>query len=196
MKELPYEIVPPVSAIILYAARVVELRRRRQPVTGSIRKNVTLRLFFTLGLVMLIGSLAEYYFLRRQTVMSPVSWLLFGLGWAIVLFSFYVRRKAIDALGRFWSLHVEIRETHQLVRDGPFRWVRHPAYSSMILEMLSVTLLLRSWWTALVVYAAFLPTLLARIRIEEEALIEKFGESYIEFKRSTPALFPRLLPRS
>jgi protein-S-isoprenylcysteine O-methyltransferase Ste14 len=62
----------------------------------------------------------------------------------------------------------------------------------MILEILSVALLLRSWWTALVVYAAFLPTLIARIRIEERALIEKFGESYIEFKRTTPALIPRL----
>ena len=191
MKFIITEWLPPVSALLIYLARVMELRTRRQTIAGAIRENLTLRLFITLGTVMLLGSFAEYYFLRKT-----VSWPFFGLGWAVALFSFYVRRQAIAALGRFWSLHVEIRESHELVRGGPFRWVRHPAYSSMILEILSIALLMRSWWTALVVYAAFLPTLIARISIEEKALIEKFGESYLEFKRTTPALFPRVLPRS
>jgi protein-S-isoprenylcysteine O-methyltransferase Ste14 len=178
---------PPVSALMIYVARIVELGTRRQIIAGTIRENVTLRLFVTLGTVMLAGSWAEYFLLRKT-----ISWPLFAAGWVVALFSFYLRRQAIAALGRFWSLHVEIRESHQLVKEGPFRWVRHPAYSSMILEILSVALLLRSWWTAALVYAVFLPTLVARIRIEEKALIEKFGESYIEFKRTTPALIPRL----
>jgi len=165
----------------------MELRTRRQTISGAIRENLTLRLFISLGTVMLTGSMVEY-FIQGKTV----SWIFFGLGWAVALFSFYLRRQAIAALGRFWSLHVEIRDTHELVREGPFRWVRHPAYSSMILEILSIALLMRSWWTALVVFAAFLPTLAARIRIEEKALIEKFGDRYIEFKRTTPALFPRM----
>jgi protein-S-isoprenylcysteine O-methyltransferase Ste14 len=179
--------LPPVSALTFYLARVIELRTRRQTIAGAVRENLTLRLFICIGTVMLAGSLVEYFLLRKT-----VSWPFFGLGWAVALFSFYLRRQAIAALGRFWSLHVEIRESHQLVREGPFRWVRHPAYSSMILEILSAALLLRSWWTALLVYAAFLPTLNARIRIEEKALIEKFGEGYLEFKRTTPALIPRL----
>jgi len=64
----------------------------------------------------------------------------------------------------------------------------------MILEILSLALILQAWWSAVFVYAAFLPTLFARIRIEEKALIEKFGEKYIEFKKTTPALVPRLVP--
>ena len=180
--------LPPVTALVLYLARVIELRTRRQIVAGTIRENLTLRLFICIGTVMLAGSWVEYFLLRKV-----VSWPFFAAGLVIALFSFYVRRQAIAALGRFWSLHVEIRESHQLVREGPFRWVRHPAYSSMILEILSMALMMRSWWTALIIYAAFLPTLMARIRIEEKALIEKFGESYLEFKRTTPALFPRVL---
>jgi protein-S-isoprenylcysteine O-methyltransferase Ste14 len=183
--------LPPLSAVIIYVARVMELRTRRQTIAGAIRENLTLRLFITLGTVMLAGSLTEYFLAPKVPC-----WPLFVLGWAVALFSFYLRRQAIAALGRFWSLHVEIRETHELVRGGPFRWVRHPAYSSMILEILSIALLLRSYWTALFVYAAFLPTLVARIRIEEKALTEKFGEKYVEFKRTTPALFPRVLPRA
>jgi len=181
--------LPPISAVCIYLMRIVELRTNRQTIRGAIRENLTLRLFISIGTVMLAGSMAEYLLLRKT-----VSWPFFALGWAVALFSFYLRRRAIAALGRFWSLHVEIRETHELVREGPFRWVRHPAYSSMILEILSIALLLRGWWTTLFVYAAFLPTLFARIRIEEKALTEKFGESYMDFKRTTPALFPKVPP--
>jgi len=77
-----------------------------------------------------------------------------------------------------------------LVKEGPFRWVRHPAYTSMILEIVSIALILESWWMGLAALAALLPALALRIRIEEKALIEKFGESYLEFKRTTPALIP------
>jgi protein-S-isoprenylcysteine O-methyltransferase Ste14 len=180
-------LLPAFSALGIYLARILELRTRRQTIAGAIRENLTLRLFISIGTVMLVGSLAEFIGFRKS-----ISWPLFALGWAVALFSFYLRRQAIAALGRFWSLHVEIRESHELVQDGPFRWVRHPAYSSMILEILSIALILQSWITATVAYALFLPTLAARIRIEERALTEKFGESYLQFKRTTPALFPRM----
>jgi protein-S-isoprenylcysteine O-methyltransferase Ste14 len=178
-------LLPPVCAIGVYVARVIELRTRRQIIAGSIRENLTLRLFITIGTVMLAGSLGEYFFLKKG-----VSWPFFAAGLGVALISFYLRRRAIAALGRFWSLHVEIRETHELVKEGPFRWMRHPAYSSMILEILSIALLLRSWWTTVFVYAVFLPTLFARIRIEETALIEKFGEAYRQYRRQVPAILP------
>jgi len=181
--------LPPISAICIYLARVLELRTNRQTIAGTIRENLTLRLFISIGTVMLVGSMAEYLLLRKS-----VSWPFFASGWAVALFSFYVRRSAIAALGRFWSLHVEIRDNHELVREGPFRWVRHPAYFSMILEILSLSLLLQSWWTTLFVYAAFLPTLFARIRIEEKALIEKFGDAYRQYRRKVPAIFPYKSP--
>lgn len=177
--------LPPISAVCIYLARILELRTNRQTVAGTIRENLTLRLFISIGTVMLVGSLAEYLLLRRT-----VSWPFFASGWAVALFSFYLRRRAIAALGRFWSLHVEIRDTHELVREGPFRWIRHPAYFSMVLEILSLALILRSWWTTLFVFAAFLPTLFARIRIEEKALIEKFGDAYRQYRRQVPAILP------
>ena len=98
--------IPPIAALVLYAARIIELRTRRQTIAGPIRENLTLRLFICLGTVMLVGSFLEY-FLQNKTV----SWPFFGVGLAAALFSFYIRRQAIAALGRFWSLHVEIRET-------------------------------------------------------------------------------------
>jgi protein-S-isoprenylcysteine O-methyltransferase Ste14 len=68
--------------------------------------------------------------------------------------------------------------------------MRHPTYFSMILELLAVGVILRSWGTLAVVGVIFVPSLLWRLRIEEAALVEKFGESYQSYQRSTPALFP------
>jgi len=72
--------LPPVSAIAIYAARVAELRTKRQTIAGAIRENLTLRLFIMIGTAMLLGSLVEYWFIGRY----GVSWILFGLGVAVV----------------------------------------------------------------------------------------------------------------
>jgi protein-S-isoprenylcysteine O-methyltransferase Ste14 len=119
-------------------------------------------------------------------------WLLLGVICSI--FSFWLRRQAIAALGKFWSLHVEIRENHEFVQSGPFRWVRHPAYFSMILELVGLTVILNAFYTLLIVPFIFIPVLLMRLRIEEAALIEKFGEAYKEYRKRTPALFPYKCP--
>jgi protein-S-isoprenylcysteine O-methyltransferase Ste14 len=105
--------------------------------------------------------------------------------------SFVIRRSAIRALGRFWSVHVEMRETHEFVQSGPFNYARHPVYFSMILELTGLALVLNAWFTFAAVMLIFIPTLIVRVRIEETALLEQFGNDYREYMRTTPAIFPR-----
>jgi protein-S-isoprenylcysteine O-methyltransferase len=175
----------PLSVLGIYAARMVELRTKRDTIPGPVRETRTLKWFVAVGTLMLVGGLAEF-FLRRP------AWNLgmFAAGWVCGLGSFAIRRSAIAALGKFWSLHVEIRETHEFVRGGPFRWMRHPTYFSMTLELLALALILQAGWTALVVAALFVPALRARVRLEEAALVEKFGDAYRAYQRSTPAVIP------
>ncbi len=85
---------------------------------------------------MTFGSIAEYV-LRG----GGFSWIAFVAGLICAVASFKLRWAAIAALGKFWSLHVEMRENHEFVQSGPFRWVRHPVYFSMILELLANGLL-------------------------------------------------------
>ena len=180
--------VPIASALLIYWARMAELRTPRDLEKGQIRESLTLRLFVAVGSVMLLGSIAELVW--RRPTFEPV---LFVCGWLAALASFALRRRAIRELGRMWSLHVEIRDQHQLVRSGPYRWVRHPAYTSMILELLALGLLLQSRFTSAAVALLFIPTLVARIRIEEAALREQIA-GYADYQRSTPALLPYKLP--
>jgi len=181
-------IVPIASAVAIYWARIRELKTIRNTVKGEVRENLTLRLFIAVGSLMLVGSVAEQVWFRR-----PLSVPLLVGGWLVALSSFWLRRRAIRELGKMWSLHVEIREQHQLVVSGPYRWVRHPAYTSMVLELASFGLLLQSFYTSVLVLLLFVPTLVLRIKIEEAALREQVA-GYSEYQRSTPALLPYKLP--
>jgi len=181
-------IVPIASALAIYWARIRELKTIRNTVKGEVRENLTLRLFIAVGSLMLVGSIAEQVWFRR-----PLSVPLLVGGWLVALSSFWLRRRAIRELGKMWSLHVEIREQHQLVVSGPYRWVRHPAYTSMVLELASFGLLLQSFYTSVLVLLLFVPTLVLRIKIEEAALREQVA-GYSEYQRSTPALLPYKLP--
>jgi protein-S-isoprenylcysteine O-methyltransferase Ste14 len=184
-------VLPIASVLVIYLVRMVELKTKRNTIPGPIKENLTLRLFMLAGTLMLIGSITEF-FLRR----SGLFWPTFIAGWVCALLSFGIRRRAIAALGQFWSLHVEIRENHQFVRTGPFRWVRHPTYFSMILELLCLGLILNAYISLAVTALVFIPALLLRLKLEEAALVEKFGAAYQAYQRERPAIIPYKWPDS
>lgn len=179
------KLLPVVSIVVLYGARLCELFAKRETIRGEVRETGTLKLFMAVGLLVTFGGSHEYWHWR-----GPVEWTGFIAGWAASVASFTLRARAIHALGKFWSIHVEIRDGHQFVQDGPFRWVRHPAYLSMILEILGGCLILQAWWTMGLAYLIFFPVLLLRVRIEERALIGKFGGAYEAYRSTVPALIP------
>ncbi len=183
-----------VSVFIIYTARMLELNAKREVIAGKVQELFTFRLFMLTGTLMLVCSLGEFFVQRR--VQPPVFWTCFALGWLSAIASFAIRRRAIAALGKFWSLHVEIRENHEFVRSGPFRWVRHPTYFSMFLELLAIGLILDAFAVIVAVPFLFIPVLLMRIRMEETALVAKFGDAYREYQRSTPAVMPLRWPKS
>ena len=182
-------LVPIASVLTIYLARLVELRTKRSTISGPIKETLTLRLFVLAGVLMLGGSMAE--FLMRH---SSLFWPTFIAGWLCAACSFSIRRRAIAALGKFWSLHVEIRDNHQFVRSGPFRWVRHPTYFSMVLELVCAGLILNAWVSLGLAALIFIPALLVRLKLEEAALVEKFGADYQAYQRETPAIFPYKWP--
>lgn len=187
-----WEIILPVASVIaVYGARMAELRAKRDTVPGPVRETLTLRLFVLAGTLMLVGSITEFL-LRGLTL----RWWTFTVGWLCALASFAIRRRAIAALGKFWSLHVEIRENHHFVQSGPFRWIRHPTYFSMILELLGLGLIMNAAYSLVVVAVCFVPALALRLKLEEAALVEKFGDTYREYQRTTPALLPYKFPRT
>lgn len=177
--------LPIVLVLTIVLERVRELRTNRRTIPGVRKDTLSLKLFLLCGAVVIFGCIAEYVWRGMQP-----NWPLMLAGVGIGLASFVIRRRAIAALGQFWSMHVEVREAHRFVQEGPFRFVRHPVYLSMFLELLSITLACGAFFTMILIPLAFVPILLMRLRLEEKALAEKFGPVYEEYQRCTPALIP------
>ncbi len=182
-------IVPIVTALVIYLVRMQEVMARRATIAGERKETLTLKLFMLCGVLIIVCGIVEFLVLR-----PAVNWTIEGLGVVLSVAALVLRRWAIRTLGIFWSLHVELRADQQLLTAGPFRFVRHPVYLGMCLEVLGLGLILHAPITTGAVLLIFIPTLAVRLKIEETALIEKFGKAYAAYRQTTPLLFPWRLP--
>jgi protein-S-isoprenylcysteine O-methyltransferase Ste14 len=111
------------------------------------------------------------------------------LGLALFTLGCGLRTWPVFVLGRRFSGLVAIQPGHELVTDGPYRYVRHPSYLGMMLALAGWALVFRSA-AGLAATALGLVVLAARIEDEEALLASQFGEPYAEYRRRTWRLLP------
>jgi protein-S-isoprenylcysteine O-methyltransferase Ste14 len=112
------------------------------------------------------------------------------VGLAMMLGSVTFREWAIIVLGRHFSVVVAIETDHQLVTRGPYRWLRHPAYTGGFLAMIGFHLAMGGWVSTLLTAITLLPSFIYRIKVEEEVLLSVFGAEYQAYRHRTWRLFP------
>jgi protein-S-isoprenylcysteine O-methyltransferase Ste14 len=151
---------------------------------------IGLRLCGLLGWIALAAYLINPSWMAWPSVAFP-NWLRW-IGAFLALF--------VVPLLLFWTFHslgknltdtVVTRREHTLVTHGPFHWVRHPFYDVVFLWILSISLLTDNWLMVLLGFTAF-AMMVARTRIEEEKLIERFGDEYRAYTRRTGKFLPHL----
>ncbi len=91
-------------------------------------------------------------------------------------------------LGRNWSNHPDMKEGHELVTSGPYRFLRHPIYTGMLAALLGTVFLAGWFW--LIVFGVTTLVFVRRIRIEEGYMLKLFPNEYPEYKKRTKALVP------
>lgn len=96
------------------------------------------------------------------------------------------------SLGTNLTDTVVTRARHTLVTTGPYRWVRHPFYGAFGLGLASNALITANWFLAVTGFFAFV-LVIARTRVEEQKLIDRFGEQYTSYMESTGRFVPRML---
>ena len=121
-------------------------------------------------------------------VPEPLRWV----GLAVVVLGIAFALWAIATLGRHYDVELEIHRDHELVRKGPYRFVRHPLYTGLGLHFAGACLatgnLLLIAGTLVVTY----PALYLRAKTEERLLRERFGPAYDEYAREVGMLVPLL----
>jgi protein-S-isoprenylcysteine O-methyltransferase Ste14 len=95
------------------------------------------------------------------------------------------------ALGANWSGTVTIKSGHDLIRRGPYKWIRHPIYTGILISFLG-TMLLLGEVRAFCGFALVLLALYRKAKREERFLSEEFGDSFAEHAKHTGMFLPRI----
>ncbi|OYU90429.1 MAG: methyltransferase [Bradyrhizobiaceae bacterium PARB1] len=112
------------------------------------------------------------------------------VGALVYVLSLWLFRRSHKDLGRQWSASLEIRDSHQIVRAGVYRRIRHPMYTSFWLWALAQAFLLPNAMAALSGLIAIAILFFTRIDHEERMLIEAFGDDYRIYMRETKRIIP------
>jgi protein-S-isoprenylcysteine O-methyltransferase Ste14 len=95
-------------------------------------------------------------------------------------------------IGTNWSGNVTFKEGHELIQSGPYRYVRHPIYSALLLMGLGSALYYaQAFGFALLGFA--LVVFVAKMRLEEKLMTEHFGDQYVDYRRRVKALIPLIV---
>jgi protein-S-isoprenylcysteine O-methyltransferase Ste14 len=117
------------------------------------------------------------------TYWTGVVLVAFGL-----LFAIWAR----NVLGRNWSGIVTLKQDHELIRSGPYRYVRHPIYTGLLIAFAG-SAIARGEWRGLVALAIVFFALWRKLRLEERWMVETFGDAYVRYRTEVRALIPFVL---
>lgn len=149
----------------------------------------TLRLL----LITMYSSVALAVWLAMKGQAAFPAFLRLSLLWtglALMAAGIALRAWSIRVLARLFTVDVTIRPDHQLVRDGPYRSLRHPSYTGSPMTFYGFALALGDPWSLLIIMIAVTAVFLWRIRIEERVLAEAFPDQYPAYARDTSRLIP------
>jgi len=112
------------------------------------------------------------------------------IGLVLLLAGLMLRWTSVIVLGRYFTVTVTVVEDQRVVETGPYRFVRHPSYSGLLLAFLGLGLYFNNWLSVLVIVLPVTLALLYRIRIEEAALAAVIGAEYAAYCARTKRLVP------
>jgi protein-S-isoprenylcysteine O-methyltransferase Ste14 len=112
-----------------------------------------------------------------------------ALGLALAVIGFTIILVALSTLRMSYSSTLVVREDHQLITHGIYRFVRHPIYLGVILVLFGVPVYASSL-LGLLIMSLLIPVFINRIKIEERLLTDEFGDAYRTYKDTTRKLIP------
>jgi protein-S-isoprenylcysteine O-methyltransferase Ste14 len=117
--------------------------------------------------------------------------VFFALGIVLVFSGLVFRFWSIQTLGKFFRTRVMIQEKHQLITSGPYKYLRNPSYTAILIIFIGFGFGIGNWFSLLTFFLTGAIAYGLRIAlVEEPALARQFGEEFQEYKKKTWALIP------
>lgn len=142
------------------------------------------------------GTCELYAFGQAMTLLSALwfksHWsspgMIHAFGGLIFCSGVLFRLWAVHTLGRYYSHIVREVDEHKIIESGPYKFIRHPAYTGMILANIGVTTFFFNWHTLSFFLLVLVPAIILRIIIEEKTLMRIKG--YMEYSKQKKRLMP------
>ena len=175
-------------AIFFLFTYIATLDRTRRTFSGSkgdsrIYFKSSFYVLFLTYLLCVGSSVAELLIFRREPKFAVTF-----LGGVFFLSGMFLRNSAIRNLGKQWSVHIDLRRTEEIVRSGPYKYMRHPYYFAVLLELVGFSLMSNSFFSLMLILTIQLPLILWRVSYEERALVRRFGRVYLWYRRKLGSL--------
>lgn len=175
-----------------YALRIPHVRRsRKTPISRDdlgwperLRLGVSLTGLGLIPLVYVAFSQPRFADYKFQPVLA-------GLGIMVAIAALVMFRLTHKALGRNWSVTLQVRESHELVTHGIYASIRHPMYTAFWLWAIAQALLLPNWIAGFSGIVGFGTLYFLRVGPEEKLMLETFGEPYKAYMARSGRLWPR-----
>ncbi|SFE66760.1 Protein-S-isoprenylcysteine O-methyltransferase Ste14 [Chitinophaga sp. CF118] len=114
------------------------------------------------------------------------SYIGMGMIVAGMLFRFF----AVYTLGRYFTVNVTIRSDHKIVKEGLYKYLRHPSYLGSLFSFFGNGFALNNRIGLFICFVPVLVAFLYRMKVEEELLVSNFGQEYVDYKKQTWRLIP------
>ena len=191
--QLGFRVILSTLYVLVMVVRLYYMRRGSesgQTISRTQEERLRLPLLMSFNLLGTIAGVVYVFApqrIRWATLPTPAwsRWVGVGLG----IISLPLFAWIHHALGKNWSMALVIKEEHTLISSGPFRWVRHPMYSTIFLQSLAFFLLSANW----VIGISGLGTSIlcvARVGEEEALMVEEFGDRYWAYMQRTGRFLP------
>ena len=185
-----FEVIFGIGLVTAFALRLRARLRHRAEVAESHRDGLELLVLLLAFLGMLAVPIAHLTtgVFAFANYMQPTAARITG---AIIFTAalLLLWRTHVD-LGRNWSESLELMESHRLVTNGVYRYVRHPMYAAIWLWAIAQALLLPNYLAGLSALVLFAPLYFLRVPREERMMLDHFGESYARYMAATRRLLP------
>jgi protein-S-isoprenylcysteine O-methyltransferase Ste14 len=167
-----------------------ERRSRHTPVERSARDSREIALLSIsltgLGILPFIYVATGFPRIADYSFRAAQAWM----GLLVAIAALMMFRLTHKALGRNWSVSLEVRESHKLISEGIYRQIRHPMYTAFWLWAVAQALLLPNWFAGCAGLVGFGILFFGRIAKEEELMLASFGDDYREYMSRTYRVIP------